>query len=504
MAALLTAVGLGSCLRVSPQPKQLPPVSGPPPPPAVLLTTAAEDDPWWRVVEAIRESGSIRQVLRFDADSPETILPEVRALDPTFAVLVMPPEEIDVNFAWRWLATASRLDDDPFVDLCYGVITGATPEDAVAFWRRIRDAERDPSTIAPRLLDCLGPNQLDNDRAIVHRQLFWAGWLRGKIDARGMNNGLRGFADGDLDKLTGYGILHFGGHGYPDRIDQGLTAAQLARAQLSPGVVFNGACSTGVTSRAFERGNGVWTERRYAPEETFCLTMLKQPVVAYLAATHPDHGVPVYQEMEHWLTTGCTLGETIKRTYDQVVVANGGRALEFPVLADGQPLPNWGPKEIMLYGTASRLLFGDPRLRPGGPVHSPPVAVSPPQSVGGALRATLTVASPDVPFSLMDTFHPDMGAQPNGFNDRVYAQIPLDGPVRIEQVSARATAGGTEVQSRVVGYAVEEWGGGRRLHVQVDLPSTGYQQGRIRREGATVEVSLQPAARARRPSPPSP
>ena len=486
-----TVICLGSCRRMLPQSQPLPLAQGPPAKLDAVLTTVGKSDPWWKVVEAVQTAESA-PVLRLDPQNPAAILPGLRALHPEYAVLVAPPQAIDVNFAWRWLSAASQLDDDPFVDLCYGVITGATPEDAIAFWQRIREAEGGASPIAPTLLDCLGPNQLDNDRAIVHPQLFWAGWLRGRIMARGMNNGLRGFSDSDLGKLSGYGIVHFGGHGYPDRIDQGLTAEQLARAQLSPSVVFSGACSTGVTSRGFEMDRGRWAEKPYAPEQSFCLTMLKQPVVAYLAATHPDHGVPVYQEMEHWLTTGCTFGEAIKSTYDGVVVANGGRALDFPVLKDGQPLPKWTPKEIMLYGTAARLLFGDPCLRPCGPVHEPPLSVSPPDDAG---RATVTVEHPDVAWSLMDTFECDMAAQPNGFNDRIYVRIPLEGQVHITGVSAAATAQGKTVRSRVVGFAVEEWGRGRLLHVQVDLPSTGYQQGPMRTKRATVELTLHTDAR---------
>jgi len=445
------------------------------------------------VVTALQESEGA-PVVRLQADSPESILPSLRKLSPQHAILVLPPDDLDVNFAWRWLSVASRLDDDPFVDLYYGVITGATPDDALAFWKRIREAERDPTAITPRLLDCLGPNQLNNDRVVVHRQLFWAGWLRGKIDARGMNNGLRGFADRDLGRLTGYGILHLGGHGYPDRIDQGLTAAQLARARLSPSLAFNGACSTGVTSRAFEMANGRWVERTYAPEQSFCLTMLKQPVVGYLAATHPDHGVPVYQEMEHWLTTGCTLGEVIKHTYDAVVVANGGRRPDFPVLKGGEPMPAWSPQEVMLYGTASRLLFGDPRLRLCGPVNDPALRVHEPVGTGDVLSTIAKVANQNVGFSMMDTFESDMATQTNGFNDRVYMEVLLPPGVQVADVTADAIADGKPVTCRVVGYAVEEWGRERRLHAQVDLPSTGYQRGPIRTKAATVTLTIRAAS----------
>jgi len=483
-AGIAAVLCVGACRQMSPQ--SLPPAHDTLPKLDVVLTTVTKSDAWWTVVQAVI-AGENAPVLRLDPRNPAVILADLRALRPKYAVLVVPPRDLDVNFAWRWLSAASRLDDDPFVDLCYGVVTGSTPQDAIAFWQRSVDVEKDPTILAPRLLDCLGPNQLDNDRAIVHPQLFWGAWLRGSLDARGMNNGLRGFSDRDLGKLAGYGIIHFGGHGYPDRIDQGLTARQLGRARLSPSIVFSGACSTGVTSRAFEMGGGGWAERTYAPEESFCLTMLKQPVVAYFAATHPDHGVPVYQEIERWLTTGCTLGEVMKGTYDAVVVANGGRALALVALKDGQPVPNWTPKEIMLYGTAARLLFGDPRLRPCGPVHEPPLEVSP---LDGAGRTVVTVEHPDIGWSLMDTFDCDMAAQPNGFNDRIHVHMPLDGPAGVRTVSAAAAVDGKGVPSKVVGFAVEDWEGERYLHVQVDLPSTGYQQGPMRTKGATVELAV--------------
>jgi len=488
-AALLVA---GGCTTTPKAPPTLPP-----PPVAdlaelsAILTTAAEGDAWWPVVEAAAQQHPDAELMHLSAADPDSLLAALAPADSGYALLVLPPDVIDVNFAWQLLSAASALDEDPFVDVRYGIITGATPDDAAAFLERIAAVRADPSLVSARLLDCLGPNQLDNDRALVHKRLFWGEWLSDDLECRGMNNGLRGFADADLDKLAGYGIYHFGGHGYPDRIDQGLTAAQLAQTELGTSLVLNGACSTGVTLRAFEMAAGGWGEREYAPEDSFCLTMLNQPVVAYLAATHPDHGVPVYQEMERLFTTGCTLGETIADTYNQVAVANGGAPLDFPVLTDGEALLPWGPTEIMLYGTASRVLYGDPTLQPLSPLHEPPIEVTVSKE-GEALVATATVAHPQVAWSLMDTFHSDMAAQQGGFNDRVYVRAPLEGPIAIANVTAQASAGGKPVQSRVVGYAVEEWAGEHILHVQVDLESSGYQQGPIRRQGATVEVRIVP------------
>ena len=48
------------------------------------------------------------------------------------------------------------------------------------------------------------------------------------------------------------------------------------------------------------------------------------------------------------------------------------------------------------------------------------------------------------------------------------------------------TAGGRELATRLLGFAVEQDGGAYRLHVLVDLPSTGFQDGPFRMEGAQV------------------
>jgi len=238
--------------------------------------------------------------------------------------------------------------------------------------------------------------------------------------------------------------------------------------------------------------DGRWKERSYAPDESFCLTMLRQPAVAYLAATHPDHGVPVYQELEQWLSTGCALGEAMKHTYDGVVLANGGRALAPMTLADGDPLPAWGPTELMLYGTASRVLFGDPRLAVCGPVTAPDTPeMSEPVLTDGLARVEAVFGRPRLPFQCMDTFHSDLSAVPNGFNDRLCVSLPLEAGQGVSSLEARVAVGHEGVRSRVVGHAVEGTRGeGRLLRAQVDVPSTGYQQGPIRRRGCSLSLAL--------------
>jgi hypothetical protein len=52
-----------------------------------------------------------------------------------------------------------------------------------------------------------------------------------------------------------------------------------------------------------------------------------------------------------------------------------------------------------------------------------------------------------------------------------------------------AVKGGQQsLPHRLVGHAVEIDQGKRRLHVQVDVPATGFQQSALRVTGATVEL----------------
>ena len=64
------------------------------------------------------------------------------------------------------------------------------------------------------------------------------------------------------------------------------------------------------------------------------------------------------------------------------------------------------------------------------------------------------------------------------------------GAARAAALTPDAQAGGQELPHRLVGQVVEVDQGIRRLHVQVDVPTTGYMQSRLRRAGATVILSV--------------
>ncbi|MFO1530730.1 MAG: hypothetical protein U1F77_13610 [Kiritimatiellia bacterium] len=99
---------------------------------AVLMPAGAAKDPEWRKVgEALvaKYPGEAR-AFTVDWHVAET-LPALRKLRPRHLVLVAPPEQISRNLVYDLNRLTRKLDDDPYGDCLWGIITGYTPADAL-------------------------------------------------------------------------------------------------------------------------------------------------------------------------------------------------------------------------------------------------------------------------------------------------------------------------------------------------------------------------------------
>jgi len=74
-----------------------------------------------------------------------------------------------------------------------------------------------------------------------------------------------------------------------------------------------------------------------------------------------------------------------------------------------------------------------------------------------------------------DTYQSDM-SKTRQFNDRALLLFPLpEGWDIVKKVSVSdVTCNGKSIKHRLVGYAVESDGKKPYLHIQIDLPSSGY------------------------------
>jgi hypothetical protein len=200
----------------------------------------------------------------------------------------------------------------------------------------------------------------------------------------------------------------------------------------------------------------------------------------------------VYQEMEYMTLKGAALGEVIKYTYDGVVLGNGGRLPDFETLSNGMASPQWTPTEIMLKGTASRVLFGDPSLRLLKPLQvEKPLEVTvdhePKKLILGAI-----MNNPEYRAIFTDTFHDYLAFRKNMFNDRVLFCVQL--PSGFENPSSVKVLGAANGSSRIK-YRLQAWGVEQEqenhfLHVQVDLASEGFMKSEWRNAGAAVGIEV--------------
>lgn len=457
--------------------------------PYVILVTKRASKDYGRALERAKALHPKAQQVEIDPDDLAPVEVKLKQLQPRYALVFLEPDELDVNFAWRWLETATRLDDDPFVDVRTGFMTGLTPEAVDAFVARTASAVEGRLRPPGALVDDLGPPEVGNQsyfNTVAGSEFIPA--FGARFSLRSIFHGKGSFHDDRLDSLDMAGFVHFGGHGHPDRIDDGLTASQVVGLKLAPCVVFNGACYTGVTGRWYDQARPKVVEKVVPPEESFCLRMLGRDVLAYLAAVHPDHGMPVYQELEYLASRGGSLGDVIKSTYDGIVLGAGGKLPAFERFTGGMNPPRWQPADVMLKGTAARVLFADPALVPCDAFAGSPFRVAA-EEKGDELRVTATLADPSLKATFTDTYFNDLNPQAP-YNDRAWVSVDLPpewtavGKVEVAAVKA----GSRTLPHRLVGHAVETDQGKRRLHVQVDVPATGFLQSAFRVAGATVEL----------------
>lgn len=453
----------------------------------IIVTDIDAEDSYFPVVQYASQASGTNEILTFSR--PEELLSRLRKIKPDFVLMVMRPETIDLNFAYDLLDTASRIDDDPFVDFCYGIITGRSPEATLSFMKETQAVRDDPGLIPGGAIDVLGPNGIDSSEVSIWPYAMTLPYLW-RYKCKSLNHGMRGYPDDRLKDLEGYGIIHFGGHGIPDRIENGITAEQIGRVNLSHALFFNGACWTGVTHSYFDFRHGR-IEKKVC-KDPFCLRVLDKRPAAYFAAVHPDHGIPVYQEMERLFYTGASLGEVMKYTYDQVVLASRGMDCKLSKWKPGAPTPTTGRGKTELYGSAARLLYGDPRVKPIIEPVAPPYRADVEKTLEG-LYVQAVMNNLLLRFTHMDTFSGDLCAESVPFNDRMYLQlnIPKDVSVgEVEIVSAKGRNG--DLKHRLVAYALEEWRGKRILHVQIDFEATAYQVSPYRDKSSIVELLIQP------------
>jgi hypothetical protein len=436
----------------------------------VVLTDLAKGDPWYALVTRLAQAKKAAAVISFPNGEPERAKGELLRELPEFALVVTKPDHLDVNFHFALLETLAALDADPFVDVAFGYVTGATLEEAKGFVERFLALEAKKTPLPQKVID-FGPAAAPPSNFTgPYSDPVAKGWLRWNAYHRTLDEIVA-----RRELLKGAGLLHAGGHGLPEGIDDGLKGKDLRalKLDLAPALYFSGPCYCGVTSGWFAAGQGGVERRTVKPEESFALAALAQGVSALFAGFDPDRGETCSQEQDHLLVHGDALGYASKESYDGVVVARRQEKFELFRYVEGKPMPHKDLVDTMTGGGACRALFGDPTWH-AVPQCAQPVFDVKKRDSAKALELTWSSPKPDLTqWTANDVYHCE-----GGWTHRIAftVEIPVATARALKKFEVkRLTAHETPLEFRFPTAMVERHGGKALLHVYLVFPPRGQQ-----------------------------
>ena len=114
----------------------------------------AKSADWQKVADALVAKYSAKLV-NYDASSVEGILPELRKLKPRYVCFVTAPERAGRSLVVEAAQTLRKIDDDPYGDAIWGIVTGYNADDAM------RMVEGDPIEVESIATSMGGSRTLD-------------------------------------------------------------------------------------------------------------------------------------------------------------------------------------------------------------------------------------------------------------------------------------------------------------------------------------------------------
>jgi hypothetical protein len=401
---------------------------------------------------------------------------------------VLRPETLDENLARKLLVLSSRVDDDPFVDFAYGVITGDSPKGAVALAGagvRAEAGRRRPNFAMIGVAGSELPNSMSMSQNLPLRKGFLkhtshmiaageaANATSAEIDPKQDGTFIREV----MPQLADQAIVLFAGHGYPTHVVGGPTYRHLAGQRLDGAVVMNIACYTGVTSRWFDND---WKsmkirERTVPANESFCLNMLNTGAAAYVAYVCPRPAGPtMIGDAITLATAGESVGELWRKNANSVVLAQlqqGRDELNIAEVADGEPIARKRKtQDILTSMSTGGVLFGDPAFVPFAAQ-----AGAHPAQVKVVRKANSLLAEVEVVGPLFHLFCSDQIVMWDDKTPsmRLEAVVPL-GDRHVKGVRLVRSSFG-EVPHRLTA-ATEEHAGQRFAHVKASFAQPEMQQ----------------------------
>ena len=402
----------------------------------VFVSNLPTKDKRWKAIKAYaKERGA--KTLRFKENDVASVAKGLAKAGAEFVAFAVPPETLDINFHYSVLELCRDLDRDPMPDFYFGYLVARDAPDMEAWIERIK-----------------------------------------KRHANGFEKPVS-----KIIALTGSGehvksldmALHFG-HGTPWGVNDGLTGEQVGALALDrTPLVWSGACFNAVVSRSFHKSayHMVWSSPwTVAPEKSIALNWVHAGVLGYFAALEGDRGEMATTEWEYFRRKACSLGEVIGHQYRLITTSLSADWTKFPRhLNRYKKFMSF--YNVMLRGATSRILFGDPSLRPlSEPLDTERVneVITQVDRATGAHQIQITALrwSQWVHQNYLPKEHPGF------FGGRLTARVELPAdwpqlPNQASKVTLFTKGEDTPIAHHHVRHEV--WGGMRYVNLQVQTPT---------------------------------
>ena len=337
----------------------------------LVVSFVSDDDPFDRAADLLVKRHRAKKIFA-KADKLDSVLTVLKKHNPEYVAFVVRPEAIDINFANQILKMATSVDDDPFVDFAYGIISGRNADAAIQLVKASDPKEKKTKPTISQF-GVVGKNF---SRSIKQKSVWPL--RKGSVPitsclSRGATDDTRDaeFIKETIPSLDKSPILLFASHGYPNGLVGGPKANDIRDRDYQGTVALNVACYTGVTKYWFENDWKTRTVKRreVKPEESFCLQMLDNGVGAYMAYVCPRPAGPAMMGDAMLLaSSGQSVGEYWRQHLNSVVLAHllaGSDELAIKPVTDGQPIKTpMTPAKIVLAMSTGGVLFGDPAYQP--------------------------------------------------------------------------------------------------------------------------------------------
>ncbi|MBM4059609.1 MAG: hypothetical protein FJ265_00720 [Planctomycetes bacterium] len=492
---------------------QVPPATPPPPaaPRAAVVTIAldaadAGDRDFLAVAKAAAKFHGAPQLAWDGTDDAALRTRLLGHGSPPAVLFFVRPERFDVTLHRRILLALAGLDDDPCADAAFGYLTARDGKALAALWARTEELHR--QGLRGRIWHSAGVASgmqstiYRGHRSELERAAGFAGdsYYFGIVE---QDPDVRAFVRRALPQLAQANVLEWSGNGDPQGIwlfdgdrnlqrekhwdyepgkvgqDPGgamprLLAADVRTMQLPGTIVWSGTCHAAATHRVVLEGDIVSTFGRAERgtvhllplDQSLGLSFLDAGAVALLAPVGPNHGMSAMRESEFALREGASLGEAVKSSWDDVLLAaRGPLRLD---LVEGGKFVDRG-EHVMQGGGANRVLLGDPTLRPFAATRDPREQVAVERTGGGAFTVRVDWAQ---------GFHArawDMYGTDRERGACVPVRVAVDGLLPAGCTAVRAEAAATGAGGEVLPFAMahavlERFAGRRFLHLQANAP----------------------------------